>query len=180
MLVRLVYLCRASAHQPQRGFVPRFAPLAMSPLCYRRVLGAGDLFLVLPAVANAVTSPSRAGIAARSKAVTADIEAGEARLEPVAPESARSSAVRRLAGRQRKSASAAASALSGLARPRSIAMAAASSASLPRLPRRPSQRVTRPRLAGVATSGGGGRVDCIECIGRLLLLLRVGANAHTS
>ena len=88
-------------------------------------------------------------MAARASAVVATTALGVAD-GPLSPEPARSSAARRLARRQRKSAAALARAVSGSAPATSAEIAAASASSLPWPPSRPRWRWRRPRLAGVA------------------------------
>jgi hypothetical protein len=98
-----------------------------------------------------VTSPCVAltVFSASSSALVVAAALGEAE-GPSSPEPARSSAVRLLAGMQRKSSAASARALSGSAPATSAVIAAASSSSLPWRPSRPSHRCSRPRFWGVA------------------------------
>ena len=70
----------------------------------------------------------------------------------VTPEPARSSLVSRATGIIRKSEMALTRIADGSPPPQSPATAAARCCSLPRLPRAPSQRTTRPRLARVGAS----------------------------
>eukprot|EP00964_Phaeocystis_antarctica_P120537 scaffold84269_cov64-Phaeocystis_antarctica.AAC.6 len=133
----------ASATSQKVGSLPVFSWIRFAQRDTAACLAPGASFSSLHEwLRKAVTSPIAAGtvLAASSVALV---------LAP-SPEPARSAAISRLAGRQRRRFEARSSAASGSLPPTSAATAAASSASVPRPPRRPRRRWMRPRLRGVA------------------------------